>query len=67
MKKRGFSIIYSFRQALDYFNFPKAFMESLSGFPMDKITTLGTSTGEMFKLFTSERGAVIIFQNSSSV
>ncbi|CAH3150084.1 unnamed protein product [Porites lobata] len=34
------------RQALDYFNFPKAFMESLSGFPMDKITTLGTSTAD---------------------
>ena len=54
MKKRRFSIVDSFRQALDYFNFPKAFMESLSGFPMDKITTLGTSTGEMFKLFTTE-------------
>ena len=41
-------------------------MESLSGFPMDKITTLGTSTGEMFKLFTTERGVgVVIFQNSS--
>ena len=58
MKKRSFSILDSFRQALDYFNFPKAFMESLSGFPMDKITTLGTSTGKMFKLFTGELGVV---------
>lgn len=33
------------RQALDYFNFPKHFMECLSGFAMDKVTTLGKSTG----------------------
>ncbi|XP_078349734.1 tRNA (adenine(58)-N(1))-methyltransferase non-catalytic subunit TRM6-like [Oculina patagonica] len=33
------------RQGLEYFNFPKSFMECLSGFSMDKVTTLGKSTG----------------------
>lgn len=37
------------RQALDYFNFPKHFMKCLSGFSMDKITTLGKSTGVIKK------------------
>ena len=35
----------SYRQALEYFNFPKHFMKCLSGFSMDKVTTLGKSTG----------------------
>ncbi|KAK2561975.1 tRNA (adenine(58)-N(1))-methyltransferase non-catalytic subunit TRM6 [Acropora cervicornis] len=32
------------RQALDYFNFPKRFMDCLCGFPMDKVSTLGQNT-----------------------
>jgi len=37
------------RQALEYFNFPKHFMKCLSGFAMDKVTTLGDSTGAVKK------------------
>lgn len=39
------SFFFSFRQALDYFNFPKKFMDCLCGFPMDKVSTLGQNTG----------------------
>lgn len=37
------------RQALEYFNFPKHFMKCLSGLSMDKVTTLGKSTGVIKK------------------
>lgn len=43
------------RQALDYFNFPKSFMECLCGFPMDKITTLGQNTDDELKRKSADR------------
>lgn len=39
-------IFFFFRQALDYFNFPKHFLGCLSGFAMDKVTALGQSKGK---------------------
>ncbi|XP_068730335.1 tRNA (adenine(58)-N(1))-methyltransferase non-catalytic subunit TRM6-like isoform X2 [Montipora capricornis] len=43
------------RQALDYFNFPKSFMECLCGFPMDKITTLRQNTDGELKRKSADR------------
>lgn len=53
------------RQAIEYFNFPGSFMECLSGFPMNKITTLGENTGDVKKPLSSTEASDVTEQASA--